>query len=98
MVGTTTSTDLPLPFGIGLQPFLAGAQDAFVAKLNHGVVVALTYLGGVGDEEGLAVAVDPSGNVYAAGSTKSADFPTFRALQPFLNGRTNAFVVKLSPR
>ena len=98
VVGTTTSTDLPLPFGIGLQPFLAGAQDAFVAKLNPtGVVVALTYLGGVGDEEGLAVAVDPSGNVYAAGSTKSADFPTFRALQPFLNGRTNAFVVKLSP-
>ena len=98
VVGTTTSVDLPLPLGIGLQSFLAGAQDAFVAKLNPtGVVVALTYLGGVGDEEGLAVAVDPSGNVYAAGSTKSADFPTFRALQPFLNGRTNAFVVKLSP-
>src|SRR4030095_9295488 len=61
-----------------------------------GVVVALTFLGGVGDEEGLAIAVDPGGNVYIAGSTKSADFPTFRALQPFLNGRTNAFVVKLT--
>ena len=98
VAGTTTSVDLPRPFGIVPQPFLAGAQDAFVAKLNPtGVVVALTFLGGVGDEEGLAIAVDPGGNVYIAGSTKSADFPTFRALQPFLNGRTNAFVVKLSP-
>ena len=98
VAGTTNSFDLPLPFGLGLQPFLAGAQDAFVAKLSPaGVVLALTYLGGVGDEEGLAIAVDLTGNVYIAGSTKSSDFPTFRALQPFLNGRTNAFVVKLSP-
>ena len=99
VAGTTTSFDLPRPVGIVPQPFLAGAQDAFVAKLNPtGVVVALTFLGGVRDEEGLAIAVDSGGNVYIAGSTKSADFPTtFNALQPFLNGRTNAFVVKLSP-
>src|SRR6185295_9715124 len=43
------------------------------------------------------IAVDSLGNVYVAGSTQSPDLTTFNALQPFLTGRTNAFVLKLSP-
>ena len=35
-----------------------------------------TYLGGRGDDLVYAIAVDARGAVYAAGETKSADFPT----------------------
>jgi len=45
-----------------------------------------------------ALAVDPSGNVVAAGSTEANDLPvTQNALQATLPGVYNAFVVKLDP-
>ena len=40
----------------------------------------------------------PAATSMSRGPRNPPDFPTtFNALQPFLNGRTNAFVVKLSP-
>jgi hypothetical protein len=35
-----------------------------------------TYLGGSGDDFGYGVALDPAGNLYVAGGTVSANFPT----------------------
>src|SRR5579864_1066820 len=50
--------------------------DAFVLKLDPtGNVLYATYLGGQGDDGGLAIAVDRSGNVYITGYTGSSDFP-----------------------
>lgn len=39
-------------------------------------LLASTYLGGVGNEWGRAMALDGAGNVYVAGGTMSAGFPT----------------------
>jgi hypothetical protein len=81
-----------------LQPGLAGRSDAFVGRLDPGgALVYLTYLGGTGDDLGLAIAVDGSGNAYVTGSTDSTDFPTVTPLQPSLAGRDDAFVAKLNP-
>jgi len=62
-----------------LQPsFAGGARDGFVAKLtpDGSALVYSTYLGGTGDDLGAGIVVDGAGQVYAAGSTSSADFPT----------------------
>ena len=62
-----------------------------------------TYLGGSQDDEGNAIAVDSSGNLYLAGLTDSVDFPvTSRAFQTGCGGGCasttyDAFVTKLNP-
>jgi Calx-beta domain-containing protein/beta-propeller repeat-containing protein len=93
--GSTTSSDLPV-----VNPFQAargGRTDGFVGRLDtSGALVYLTYLGGSGDDEVLAITTDVNGNAYVAGSTASADFPTVLPLQPQLGGGTDAFVAKLN--
>ena len=56
-------------WGSPVNPF-AGAEDAFVAKLNNsGERLWHTFMGSVGENDGaLGVAVDGSGNVYVSGS------------------------------
>ena len=82
-------------------------DDAFVAKLNPSgaALVYSTLLGGSPgpndsfflNDEGNAIAVDSLGNAYAAGASRSPDFPvTPNAYQPFNRGFTDAFVSKLT--
>lgn len=84
-----------------LQGSISGSgADAFVAKLNpSGSALAFsTYLGGSGDDRAYGVGLDTSGNVYVAGSTQSANFPTTSgSFQTVLKGSKNAFVSKLNP-
>ncbi len=56
------------------------------------------FLGGAEDDSAHAIALDRSGNVYVAGSTKSRDFPAVNALQPGYAGGTDVgdgFVAKI---
>ena len=102
VTGSTDSADFPVANAV--QAARAGASDAFVAKIDptaHALVFS-TYLGGsgngaAGDEVGADVALDPAGNVYVAGRTRSADFPVVAALQAVLLGGEDAFVTKLAP-
>jgi hypothetical protein len=96
LTGDTQSTDFPT---VGpLQPAYGGQQDAFVTKLNPNgsELVYSTYLGGSNDDQGLGIAVDPTGNAYVTGRTSSSDFPTYSPLQPSNAGTYNAFVAKLN--
>ena len=98
ITGSTNSTDFPTVNP--LQRANAGGDgDAFVAKLNPtgSALVYSTYLGGGGQDAGLGIAVDTSGNAYMTGSTSSTDFPTVHPLQPAIGGTANAFVAKLNP-
>ncbi len=78
--GTTTSaTTFVETSGTSIGPG-GGPSDYFIAKFDPSQtglnsLVYLTFIGGSGDEEGGAIAVDSSGNVAIAGTTTSADYP-----------------------
>jgi len=52
-----------------------------------------SYLGGAGDDDAKAVAIDHQGNIYLAGTTYSQPFPGITGERR----DTNAFVTKLDP-
>ncbi len=97
VTGQTDSTDFPTASPV--QPALGGERDAFVTKLNAAgnALVYSTYLGGSGEDSGLGIAVDASGNAYVMGQTGSTDFPTASPIQAAHGGGlTDAIVTKLN--
>ena len=102
IVGGTWSTDFPTTAG-AVQPSIAGLRDVFLAKLDASGTALLysTFLGGMGQEDGTAVAVTAEDGVnenivYATGWTNSGDFPvTAGVLGPTYGGNTDGFLFKL---
>ncbi|HEY7543548.1 MAG TPA: SBBP repeat-containing protein, partial [Blastocatellia bacterium] len=90
------------PSAGSIQPFGGGTADVFVTKLNStgSALVYSTFLGGSGNDEGHAIALDSSGNVYITGLTNSTNYPTASAFQPVFGGGVgtagDAFVTKLN--
>src|SRR5579863_258314 len=73
-------------------------SDVFVTKLDpNGKILFTDTFAGKGVDTGSAIAVDPSGNIYIAGTTSSPDFPLSKALQTQPNTTYGTgFIVKLS--
>lgn len=96
VVGTTASDSFPITAG-AFDRRLAG-RDGFLVKLNGSgtAIVYATYLGGAGDDEAHAVAVDAAGDIYVAGRTTSPDMPTvWWCYDPSYNGDGDAFLLRL---
>ncbi len=55
-----------------------------------------SYLGGGGSETGTAIALDPSGSVFVAGTTDSSDFPSVGGFDSTFGGTRDGFVTKVS--
>jgi len=101
IAGVTDSANFPTTPGAFQTTYGGGPEDGFVAKLNStgsGLVYS-TYVGGSGQDELVAVAVDATGNAYATGITNSSNFPTTPgAFQTSNLGSVyNVPVVKLNP-
>ena len=107
--GETVSNDLPTTAGVvqpacgtdgNCNPNTTGPQDdAFVAaiKANLTGYKYVTYYGGSGVDDGLAIAVDAGGHVFLTGTTLSTDFKTAGTpFQSALLGAENAFVLQLN--
>ncbi|HVH50431.1 MAG TPA: SBBP repeat-containing protein [Candidatus Bathyarchaeia archaeon] len=96
VTGLTYSAGFPVT-GSAFQATNAGAGDAFLTKVNTDASGAAslaysTFLGGVGVDQGNAVAVDPTGPVYVVGLTSS---PSFASLRPY-GGNGDAFIAKFN--
>ena len=95
VVGHTNSTNLPIVGGF--QKLLAGDTDVWIAKLDaSGNVVYSTYYGGASFENGMAIALGPTGAVYVSGSTGSLDLPGVNGFQmAYGGGFGEGFVLKM---
>ena len=77
--------------------FAVPQTDFFVSKLDIlGNLVFTRTFGGKGIDTGNAIALDPSGNIYVAGTTTSADFPLTKALQTQSSPAGTGFIMKLT--
>lgn len=95
VAGYTYSTDFPVVNAV--QAANGGDCDAFLGKIGGGTptLLFLTYLGGSGADTATALTTDPTGAVYLAGWTLSANFPLLSPYQSVVVGDYAAFVTKL---
>jgi hypothetical protein len=103
LTGYTGSADFPVVDS--LQSFAGGGSDVFVSKLtaDGSDLIYSTFIGGTNPSGGNAgdigasIAVNHLGQAFVAGTTGSADFPTWNAAQPAYGGEySDAFVLELS--
>jgi len=95
VTGDTRSTDFNTKNP--LQAANRGGIDAFVSKVNAAgsTLTYSTYLGGAGEDLGLSIALDISGNAYITGYTSSNDYATQTPIQSVSKGGLEAFVTKI---
>jgi hypothetical protein len=100
VVGTTSSSDLPLA-GVPVQTtYGGGTSDAFVAQVDATGTYfpVVSYYGGSGADLGQGIVRDSSKNVYITGTTSSSDFPLQNPLSgsTSLSGSSDAFVAEMN--
>jgi RHS repeat-associated protein/CSLREA domain-containing protein len=94
IAGVTASTDFPTPN-------LAADYDAFVVALDsNGTSIYSKRLGGSAYDEGDAIALDSTGNLYLVGMTYSLDFPitALTAFDSTGDAATDLFITKIDPQ
>jgi hypothetical protein len=101
VAGATLSNPLNFPISDNAyQKVRSIGMDAYAVVLNaqgNGVVYG-TYLGGSGEDNGLGIAVDASGNFAVCGSTPSTNFPVTNELYPHSSGSNyDGFVARFIP-
>lgn len=100
VTGSTNSTEATFPKSGGPDLTFNGGEDAFVAKVGASGtgLVYCGYIGGIGIDNGSAIAVDGSGSAYVTGFTNSteATFPVTGGPDSTSNGNNDAFAAKVS--
>lgn len=96
VAGITASADFPTQNSM---QELKGVADTFITKIDAGgaFLEYSTLLGGSDNDLARSMDVDPMGNVYVVGFTRSTDFPTKKAFQRKLGGPADCYLAKLNP-
>lgn len=96
VLGSTTSPDFPVIDPVQAQ--LAGAQDAFLARLTpNGKTVFATYFGGSAADRGNALTVAADGVVTIGGESESPDLPALpRGVPIVYSGGIDGFTASFS--
>lgn len=99
---TSSKMDFPGP-NDPFQSAIKGGSDIFLAKYRpepdgRSTLLFWTWIGGTGDEDVRAMALDEQGRVYLTGSTSSEDFPTTNgAPETERKGGADAYLVVVDP-
>ena len=100
LTGYTLSTEASFPVTGGPDLTSNDGFDAFVAKVAAAgtSLVYAGYVGGAGEDRGLGIALDGSGNAYVTGQTNSteATFPVTGGPDLTHNDSTDVFVAKVN--
>jgi hypothetical protein len=100
ITGRTASPESDFPVLGGPDLTYNGHFDAFIAKIypDGRNLVFSTYIGGKDRDEGISIAVDAIGNVYATGNTGSdpSTFPVLNGPDLTYNGSMDVFIAKLA--
>jgi len=77
-----------------------GYNDATltVFSKNGSEILASTYFGGTGDENGFSVKTDKRGDAYFVGRTTSSDMPTVNAVQSAFGGESDIYVGRVNKK
>ena len=105
VAGSTSSLDFPVANAV--QPAIASSprrtqeSDMFLARISADgqTMVFSTYMGGIGEDRAISVAVDSRGQaVFTGMSGNPGDFPLVQPIQSNYEGRArNGVVLKIDP-
>ncbi|MBN1444653.1 MAG: SBBP repeat-containing protein [Candidatus Omnitrophica bacterium] len=96
ITGRTSSENFPATTG-AYDEVYNGHSDVFLGKFDNDLtqLLASTFMGGINEDNGYAVAIDNQDNVFVAGNTESESFPTtLDAYAPVFNGIFDGFISK----
>ncbi|MGI4734292.1 MAG: gliding motility-associated C-terminal domain-containing protein [Janthinobacterium lividum] len=99
VASVTSSNNFPVTAGSFGPTSRGGSCDAVVLKLPPTLTAPTWsgYLGGAGADAAYSLQLDATGNVYVAGGTLSANFPTTAgALAPAAAGSVDGFVARIA--
>jgi hypothetical protein len=105
IIGSTQSPNFPTTPGANDTSFNGGSYDIYVSKMNSNGsnLIYSTFIGGDNYDYGRSISVDPEGNVYSTGDTRSSNFPitdniydnTYNALEDVIAFKLNQSGSKL---
>jgi len=100
VTGYTYSSNFPITNG-SYDETKSNRTDSYVFKMAHNgsTLIYSTFIGGVHHDYASDIKIDPIGNSYITGTTRSTDFPTTpNAYDSTANNSMNVFVFKLDPQ
>jgi hypothetical protein len=97
LVGQTNSSDFPTAHP--LQAQYRGHGDAFVMRIapDRQSLIYSTFLGGIGTDVAVGLAVGPTGEAYVVGLTDSSDFPRGITAHEQRGAASDLFAVRIAP-
>jgi uncharacterized protein (TIGR03437 family) len=96
-VSALTTDNASNTYIVGSRALTSSVGDVFVTKLDPtGAILFTDVFGGNGNATGNAIALDPSGNIYIAGTTTANDFALSKPLQTQSSSFGTGFIMKLS--
>ncbi|MDJ0556689.1 MAG: SBBP repeat-containing protein [Microcoleaceae cyanobacterium MO_207.B10] len=96
VTGSTASVNFPIINGFQEGVGFGLPDDAFISKVSsNGLLLDYSAtIGGVGNESGNGITIDPARNIYVVGFSDSVDFPVINAVNNF-GSESNVFVAKI---